>query len=86
MDNTYLKYMSPPNSRIWMWYRAISIKGVKVNNKRSYTDLFCRYCNEDSQETQEHIETCAGCELERRGLDMSGWRWLMTTKITATTA
>ena len=36
MDNTYLKYMSLPNSRIWMRYRARSIKGVKVNNKRSY--------------------------------------------------
>ena len=34
MDNTYLKYMSLPNSRIWMRYRARSIKGVKVNNNK----------------------------------------------------
>ena len=34
MDNTYLKYMSLPNSRVWMRYRARSIKGVKVNNKK----------------------------------------------------
>ena len=31
----YLTYMSLPNSRIWMRLRARSIKGVKVNNKRS---------------------------------------------------
>ena len=31
MDNTYLKYMSLPNSRIWMRLRARSIRGVKVN-------------------------------------------------------
>ena len=73
MDTTYLKYMSLPNSRIWMRYRARFIKGVKVNNKRSYTDLSCRYYNEDSLETQEHIETCVGCTFERRGLDMSEW-------------
>ena len=27
LDNTYLKYMSLPNSRIWMRHRARSIKG-----------------------------------------------------------
>ena len=43
MDNTYLKYMSLPNSRIWMRLRARSIRGVKVNNKRSYHNLSCRY-------------------------------------------
>ena len=58
MDNTYLKYMSLPNSRIWMRYRAISIKGVKVNNKRSFTDLNCRFCRENAQESQEHLEVC----------------------------
>ena len=42
MDNTYLKYMSLPNSRIWMKLRARSIRGVKVNNKRSFTNLSCR--------------------------------------------
>ena len=92
LDNTYLKYMSLPNSRIWMRYRARSIKGVKVNNKRSYTNLSCRYCDEGSQETQEHIETCGGCKFERRGLDISGWVGLvifwrrMTAKLADTAA
>ena len=27
MDNTYLKYMSLPNSRVWMRYSARTIKG-----------------------------------------------------------
>ena len=33
LNNSYLKYMSLPKSRIWMRLRAKSIKGVKVNNK-----------------------------------------------------
>ena len=33
LDNTYMKCMSLPNSRVWMRYRARSIKGVKVINK-----------------------------------------------------
>ena len=52
---------------------ARSIKGVKVNNKRLFTNLECRYCKEGGQETQEHIEECSGCNYERRGLDMSRW-------------
>ena len=51
LDITYLKFMSIPNSRVWMRYRARSIKGVKVNNKNSYNDLPCRYCKDDSQES-----------------------------------
>ena len=43
----------------------------KVNNKKSYNDLSCRYCKDESQAPQEHIETCEGCVFERRGLDMS---------------
>ena len=69
-----------------------SIKGVKVNNKRSFTNLSCRYCDEGSQETQEHLEECAGCKFERRGLDLSGWVGLvmfwrrMIAKLAATVA
>ena len=44
MDNAYMTYISLPNSRIWMRYRARSIAGVKVNNKRSVSDLKCRFC------------------------------------------
>ena len=38
-DRNYLSYMTLPNSRIWMRMRARSIKGVKVNNKRSFNNL-----------------------------------------------
>ena len=48
----YLTYMSLPNRRIWMRLRARSIRGVKVNNKRSFTNLECRYCKEGGQEMQ----------------------------------
>ena len=49
--NTYLSYMSLPNSRIWMRVRARSIKGVKVNNKRSFINLSCRFCDDDTEES-----------------------------------
>ena len=85
----YLSYMTLPNSRIWMRVRARSIKGVKVNNKRSFSNLSCRFCDDDTEETQEHLEECRGCDFERRSLKMTGW-WgkvifwrRMTAKISA---
>ena len=71
--HNYLTYIYLPNSRIWMRLRARSIKGVKVNNKRSFTYLHCRYCKEGCQETQEHLEECLGCNFERRGVNLSRW-------------
>jgi hypothetical protein len=86
----YLTYMTLPNSRIWMRVRARSIKGVKVNNKRSFNNnLSCRFCDNNTEETQEHLEECRGCEYERRGQKMSDWSgkvifWRrMTAKISA---
>ena len=75
-----------------MRYRARYIARVKVNNKRSFNDLSCRYCKDDSQESQEHIETCEGCVFERGGLDMSDWKGVvifwrrMTAKINVAAA
>ena len=70
-----------------------SIRGVKVNNKRSYPNLDCRYCKEGSQETQEHLqERKTGCVYEGRGLDLSRWVGVvmfwrrMITKLAATVA
>ena len=72
--NTYLSYMTLPNSRIWMRVRARSIKGVKVNNKRSFINLSCRFCDDDTEESQEHLEECRGCLYERRKLNMTSWK------------
>ena len=87
-DRRYLNYMILPDSRIWMRVRARSIKGVKVNNKRSFTNLACRFCDDETEESQEHLEECRGCEYERRSLNMTKckdkvtfWR-RVTTKIT----
>ena len=87
--NNYLSFMSLSNCRIWMRVRARSIKGVKVNNKRSFVNLSCRFCATDTEESQEHLETCNGCKFERRNLNMSSlmgrvnfWR-RMTTKFGA---
>ena len=37
-DNTYLSYMTLPNSRVWMRVRARMTKGVKMNHKSSHLD------------------------------------------------
>ena len=59
LDNTYLFYMPLPIARIYFKHRARSIAGVKVNNKGSFKDnLNCRFCDSDSEETQEHLEEC----------------------------
>ena len=82
----YLTYMTLPNSRMWMRVRARSIKGVKVNNKRSFTNnLWCRFCDDETEETQEHLEGCTGCEYERRGQKMSDWtgRVIFWKRVTA---
>ena len=73
-DRKYLNYMILPNSRIWMRVRARSIKGVKVNNKRSFNNLACRFCDDETEESQEHLEECSGCDYERRSQKMTTWR------------
>ena len=43
--------------------------------ERSFTNnLWCRFCDDDTEETQEHLEVCTGCENERRGQNMSHWK------------
>ena len=42
-----------------------------MNMKRSYTDLSCRFCKEGAEESQEHLEVCAGTLFERRSQEMS---------------
>ena len=91
MDNAYLSTCLCQTAEYGYGYRARSIAGVKVNNKRSVTDLGCRFCRDNTQESQEHLEECSGSVFERRGLDLSDWRGLvafwkrMTAKIAAGT-
>ena len=47
-----------------------AIKGVKYNNRASPAYLMCNLCDEEKVETQNHLESCTGCEEERRGLNM----------------
>ena len=84
--------MPLPIARIYFKHRARSIAGVKVNNKGSFKDnLNCRFCDSDSEETQEHLEECGGTRYERRGLNLSFWFGLvsfwrrMMKKISTTT-
>ena len=36
-------------------------------------DLNCKFCKQNVQETQEHLEECPETEYERRGLVLSDW-------------
>ena len=70
--NSYLNKMSLHTARVWIRVRAYAIKGVKMNQKRSFKDdLNCRFCNTNVPETQEHLEICAGMEFERWRLDLT---------------
>ena len=69
---SYLSKMTLPLSRIFIRYRARSIKGVKINAKKSHQDLKCRFCSDNIDESQDHLQECRGTEFERRGLDLSG--------------
>ena len=56
-DNTYLTYMTLPNSRLRMRVRARMVKGVKMNHKNSHLkNLLCSFCNGRMEESQEHLE------------------------------
>ena len=77
IDNNYLRYMTLPNSRVWMRYRARAIKGVKMNCKNSLRDLSYRFWPEGAQESQEPLLDCTGCRFERRNLDTSNWRGMV---------
>ena len=71
-DHSYLNKMPLHTARVWIRVRAYAIKGVKMNQKRSFKDdLNCRFCNTKVPETQEHLESCAGMEYERWGLDLA---------------
>ena len=67
----YMKVLSLADARVWMRVRARGVKGVKMNCKSSFTDLSCRHCGSETQESQEHLEVCMATGYERRGLDMS---------------
>ena len=76
-DNTYIKCLSLPLTRVWFRYRARAIPKVKGNYKQSHSDLSCTLCSSNLEMNQEHLETCEGTEHERRGLDMGTWRGLL---------
>ena len=35
--------------------------------------IIIRFCDNDTEETQGHLEECTGCEYERREQKMSEW-------------
>ena len=79
-DNTYLSYMTLPNSRVWMRVRARMTKVVKMKHKSSHlNDLSCSFCKGPMEESHEHLEEdCPGGGGERGGLDMKTWRGKLT--------
>ena len=71
MDNAYLSKCLCQTAEYGYGYRARSIAGVKVNNKRSFTDLSCRFCRDNIQESEEHLEECSGSVFERNLVNLA---------------
>ena len=70
-DSQKTQKMPLHRARVWIRYRARAIAGVKGNFKHSYvSNMGCRFCSSGSDETQDHLELCAGTRHERRGLDL----------------
>lgn len=66
---------------------------ANTESKGEIKQAIARYSNPEMKaEIQTSIKTCVGCEVKRRGLDMSGWGGLvifwrrMSAKINATAA
>ena len=76
-DNTYIKCLSLPLTRVWFRYRARAIPKVKGTHKQSYEDMSCTLCTSEEEMSKEHLESCEGTEHERRGLNMGTWRGLL---------
>ena len=49
-----------------------------TNTKRSHNNLSCRFCEDNVEESQEHLEVCRGGDFERRKLRMSNWKGKVT--------
>ena len=71
-DYSYLNNMPLHRSRVWTKVRAYAIKGVEMNQKKTYlSDLNYRFCTTNVPETQEHLEICAGMEFGIWRLDLA---------------
>ena len=68
--------MNLRNARLWIRIRSRMVKGVKKNRSSAHkNNMECRCCDSGEEETQEHLEACAGTENERRGLeDWEKWQ------------
>ena len=72
-ETQYLQRLSLSNCRVYFRYRSRCIALVKMNQKgnKPSESLTCRFCADNVQETQEHLEMCTGTEFERRGVRIS---------------
>ena len=79
--------MNVRNARLWIRIRSRMIKGVKKNRSSAHRDdMTCRCCDSGEDETQEHLEVCAGTGNKQRGPeDWEKWQtrvmfWKRMTK------
>ena len=72
-ETQYLQRLSLSNCRVYFRYRSRCIALVKMNQKgnKPSESLTCRFCADNVQESQEHLEMCTGTEFERRGVRIS---------------
>ena len=66
-DNSYIKCLSLPLTRVWFRYRARAIPKVKGNHKQSHSDLSCNLCTSKEEMSQRALRNLWGDRAREEG-------------------
>ena len=83
-ERDYIKKLNLQDTRSRFRVRSRITLRIKANRSSVFReDMACRHCTSAETESQEHIETCTGRQIEQWGLYLytfSGkvifWRWM----------
>ena len=69
-EQEYLSWMGMDRGRLAFRIRSKMVKNVKKNFRNMYRDVKCEYCEEEEEESQEHMMVCPGWVEELATLDV----------------
>ena len=69
-EQEYLSWMGMDRGRLAFRIRSKMVKNVKKNFRNMYRDVKCEYCEEEEEESQEHMMVCPGWVKEMATLDV----------------
>ena len=74
-EQVYMEEKAMDNARMAFRVRTKMVKKVKANFKSMYKDnLSCEECDENAEETQEHMVECPGWREEMGTLDVTNMK------------